>query len=169
MATLWYSSNRHGKPCCRNPKPPCNGNQNLCAVNTFLGQSEYKHFIETQSIQFHYQIQTHVWPRNYLIDQGEQNKIDALQMKCIRRIILKIPPTFIDRSQTNQFVRDQATRYGVNIEKFSETWRQQKWKLLGHILRASREYSLRHILFEYGSNILRISNKKMQTTKTRLV
>ena len=86
------------------------------------------------------------------LTQGEQNKIDAFQMKCIQRI-LKIPPTFIDRSQTNQSVRDQALRYGVNIEKKSETWRQQKLKLLGHILRANREDPLRQVLFEFGSNI----------------
>ncbi len=57
----------------------------------------------------------------------KQNKIDPFQMKCIRRI-LKIPPTFIDRSQTNQSVRDQAMRYGVNTEKFLETWRKQKFE-----------------------------------------
>ena len=93
------------------------------------------------------------------LTQGEQNKIDAFQMKRIRRI-LKIPPTFIDRSQTNQAVRDQAMRYGVNIEKFSETWRQQKLKLLGHILRANREDPLRQVLFECGSNIPRIFHVK---------
>ena len=51
-------------------------------------------------------------------------------------------------------------RYGVNIEQFSETWRQQKLKLLGHILRASRGDPLRQVLFEYGSNIPRIVHVK---------
>lgn len=48
--------------------------------------------------------------------QREKVKSNAVLMKCTRRI-LKIPQTFIDRSQTNQAVRDQATQYGVNLEK----------------------------------------------------
>lgn len=49
------------------------------------------------------------------LTQREKGKSNAVQMKWIRKI-LKIPPTLIDRSQTNQAVRDQATLYGVNLE-----------------------------------------------------
>ena len=50
------------------------------------------------------------------LTQGEQqNEIDAFQIKCVRRII-KIPPIFIEFSQANQAVRDQAMWYGTGPE-----------------------------------------------------
>jgi hypothetical protein len=44
---------------------------------------------------------------NLQLTHAEMNKLDAFQMKSLRRI-LNIPPTFIDRTQTNQVVREQV-------------------------------------------------------------
>ena len=82
--------------------------------------------------------------------QNEMDKIDAFQIKCIRRI-LRIPPTFIDRSQTNWTVRDTASQCNVDMTRFSETWKMQKLKLFGHILRAQHNDPLRQVLFDYGT------------------
>ena len=50
-------------------------------------------------------------------------------MKSLRRI-LNVPPTFIDRTQTNQVVREQVEQYGVDATNFSQVWKNQKLKLL---------------------------------------
>ena len=84
------------------------------------------------------------------LTQNNMDKIDAFQIKCIRRI-LRIPPTFIDRSQTHQTVRDTASQYNVDMTRFSETWKIQKLKLFGYILRAQHNDPLRQVLFDYGT------------------
>ena len=90
--------------------------------------------------------------------------LDAFQMKSLRRI-LNVPPTFIDRTQTNQVVREQVEQYGVDATNFSQVWKNQKLKLLfrstfpqftmlklfGHILRANHKDPLRQVLFSYNS------------------
>ena len=53
----------------------------------------------------------------------EQNRLDAYQMKGIRRI-LNIPPTCVDRTWTNKMVMERATEEaGKPIKTFSESWR----------------------------------------------
>ena len=84
------------------------------------------------------------------LTQNGMDKIDAFQIKCIRRI-LRIPPTFIDRSQTNQTVRDKGSQYNVDMTRFSETCNMQKLKLFGHTLRAQHNDPLRQVLFDYGT------------------
>ena len=102
------------------------------------------------------------------LTQNEMDKIDAFQIKCIRRV-LRIPPTFIDRSQTNQTVRDAASQYNVDMTRFSETWKMQKLKLFGHIVRARHNDPLRQVLFDYGTYFPRtFPNKKGGTTKNGL-
>ena len=71
-------------------------------------------------------------------------------MKSLRRI-LNVPPTFIDRTQTNQVVREQVEQYGVDATNFSQVWKNQKLKLFGHILRANHKDPLRQVLFSYNS------------------
>ncbi len=49
---------------------------------------------------------------------------------------MHIPPTHIDRTWTNDKVIEKASiAIGKPITNFSETWRLQKFKLLGHLLR----------------------------------
>ena len=81
------------------------------------------------------------------LTQNELNKLDAFQMKGLRRI-LKIPSTFIDRAQTNQVVPQKTNTHGVYVQKLSDFWRQRKISLLGHILRADANDPLRQVIFE---------------------
>ena len=87
---------------------------------------------------------------NLQLTHAEMNKLDAFQMKSLRRI-LNVPPTFIDRTQTNQVVREQVEQYGVDATNFSQVWKNQKLKLFGHILRANHKDPLRQVLFSYNS------------------
>ena len=87
---------------------------------------------------------------NLQLTHAEMNKLDAFQMKSLRRI-LNVPPTFIDRTQTNQVVREQVEQYGVDATNFSHVWKNQKLKLFGHILRANHKDPLRQVLFSYNS------------------
>ncbi len=81
------------------------------------------------------------------LTQAEQDKIDAFQMKGLRRI-LHIPPTHIDREWTNDKVIEKASiAIGKPITRFSETWRLQKFKLLGHLLRAEVFDPLHQVCF----------------------
>ena len=83
--------------------------------------------------------------------QAELTKLEAFQMKNLRRI-LKIAPTHIDRTQTNQKVWDKVAQYEVHMQRISVTWKEATLKLLGHILSASRYDSLRQDIFETGTN-----------------
>ena len=49
------------------------------------------------------------------------------QMKCMR-CILKTHPTFIDRTRTNQIVRDRAKSYNVEVTEISVVWKKRKLK-----------------------------------------
>ncbi len=71
------------------------------------------------------------------LTQAEQDKLDAFQIKGLRRI-LHIPPTHIDRTTTNDMVMEKAAMVLEKLEpitRFSESWQNQKFRLLGHILR----------------------------------
>lgn len=64
---------------------------------------------------------------NIKLTQAEMNKLHVFQRKSFRRI-LGVPPTFIDRTQTNQVVREQVEQYGFDptvffsgVEKQNET------------------------------------------------
>ena len=88
------------------------------------------------------------------LTQSEQNRIDAFQINMLRRI-LRVPPTHIDRSWTNQKVIDAFTeRYGYVHTKLSSKWKKQV-VLLGHVLRAPQNDPMRHVLFEAGTNLPR--------------
>ena len=77
------------------------------------------------------------------------------QMKCMR-CILKTPPKFIDRTRTNQIVRDRAKSYNVDVTEISVVWKKRKLKLFGHILRRDHADPLRQVLFGYGTFAPRI-------------
>ena len=82
------------------------------------------------------------------LTKSDLSKLDAFQMKGLRRI-LKIPPTFIDRTYTNQKVLDLLNNdYRHVIEKFSLTWMKRKVKLLGHILRTDYKDPMRQVIFD---------------------
>ena len=70
------------------------------------------------------------------LTDAELSRLNAFQNKSLRRI-LKIPPTHIDRTQTNARMYETIRNdYGCKFEHFSDTWRKAKCRLLGHILRA---------------------------------
>ncbi len=82
------------------------------------------------------------------LTQAEQDKLDAFQIKGLRRI-LHTPPTHIDRSNTNDKVVEKASiAMGKPTIRLSETWRSQKFKLLGHLLRAERTDPLHQVCFQ---------------------
>ena len=53
------------------------------------------------------------------LTQRELNKLDAFQIRNLRRI-LKMPTTFVDRTQTNKKVRDKVLEYGLKKWKRSQ-------------------------------------------------
>ena len=93
------------------------------------------------------------------LTQRELNKLDAFQLRNVRRI-LKIPPIFVDRTQTNEKVRDRDLEYGLQVEKVSITWKQATIKLLGHTIRTHRHDPLRQVFFEKGTNTPKIYHCK---------
>ena len=77
----------------------------MCPTETFLGQSTHTHtsiawklrvFNSIVISKLMYGLET------IQLTQTELNKLDSFQMKCIRRI-LKVPPAYIDRTQTINF------------------------------------------------------------------
>lgn len=81
------------------------------------------------------------------LTQTEVSKLNSFQNKTLRRI-LKKPPTFIDREQTNQRMYDEIKQdYGCHFEHFGDTWKKMKLKLLGHMLRSSRADPLNQVTF----------------------
>ena len=82
------------------------------------------------------------------LTRPEQLRIDAFQMRGIRRI-MNATPTHIDRTQTNSLILKQATEiFGKPIIRFTTSWKKAKMALLGHILRASHKDPLRQVIFE---------------------
>ena len=82
------------------------------------------------------------------LTHAEQDKLDAFQMKGLRRI-LKVPPTHIDREWTNKKVYELASvESGRPIQRFSDTWKKQLLKLLGHLLRTKPEDPMHQVCFE---------------------
>ena len=86
------------------------------------------------------------------LTQSDLNKLNAFQMKGLRRI-LRIPPTRIHRRYTNQKVLDilQADHHHL-IEKFSLTWMTRKVKLLGHILRTDSKDPMKQVMLDPSTN-----------------
>jgi hypothetical protein len=86
-------------------------------------------------------------------------KIDAFQMRCLRRI-LKIPSSFIDRRYSNRVVLQRCTAILYTnqgdqreFELFSQSYLHRKSKLLDHLLRAGPEDPMRQIFFQPKSAI----------------
>ena len=85
------------------------------------------------------------------LTQAEQSRLDALQMKTLRKI-LRVPTTFVDREWTNQKVIDTLEhRFKYSHTKLSTRWKNNKTRLLGHILRAQHDDPMREVLFEPGT------------------
>ena len=64
------------------------------------------------------------------LNQTELAKLNAFQIKGYKRI-LHIPPTSIDRSWTNQAVKDLLEQqHGVTVTSCSRLWMLRKMKLL---------------------------------------
>ena len=100
------------------------------------------------------------------LTQPDLDKINSFQMQSLRRI-LKIPPTFIDRSYPNQRVLDVLRdTHHLSIHLFSQIWLKRKLKLFGHILRSSPDDPLRQVLFEYNSFTPRIEYRRPGRPRT---
>ena len=100
------------------------------------------------------------------LTQPDLDKINSFQMKSLRRI-LKIPPSFIDRSFPNQRVLDVLRdTHHLSIHLFSQIWLKRKLKLFGHILRSSPDDPLRQVVFEYNSFTPRIEYRRPGRPRT---
>ena len=94
------------------------------------------------------------------LTNAEISKLNAFQNKSLRQI-LKKPPTYIDREQTNQRLYDEIQHdFGCKFENFGETWRKTKMKLFGHVLRCSRSDPLHQVTFAADGLLPRELGKK---------
>ena len=104
--------------------------------------------------------------------EAQGKVLDAFQQRGLRKI-MGIPPTFIDRSTTNEEVCKLANaargcdddKTKATIIPFTETIKQRKTSLLGHIIRAGERDSrdpMYQVTFE-GTNL------KPRTTAYRRV
>ena len=90
------------------------------------------------------------------LTQNEQARIDAFQMRRLRRVLgVRVPPTYLDRSWTNQKVVDTLSQ---RHEYQSCSWRQKNITLLGHILRPPFHNPMREVFFESGTATPRIEH-----------
>ena len=77
------------------------------------------------------------------------SRLNAFQNKSLRRI-LGIPPTFIDREQTNaRMYASIQQEHGCTFEPFGQTWKKAKCRLFGHTLRAPRSDPLVQVVLEF--------------------
>lgn len=84
---------------------------------------------------------------------AEQARIDAFQMKGIRRL-MNIPPTHIDRTYTNEIVWELASiEAGKPLWRFTDMWLKQKLKLLGHVIRSGENDPMYQVTFEPGTRL----------------
>ena len=87
------------------------------------------------------------------ITEDQQKKLNAFQMRGIRTI-LKKQSTFMDRSNTNARLLEEASMLAFGqgshrkITLFSEFYANRRAKLLGHVIRASIGDPLRQVTLE---------------------
>ena len=81
--------------------------------------------MEVAGVQRNCEIKDIVRLESIKLTQNEMKKLDAFQMKNFRRI-LKMPPTHVDRTQTNNSVMNKTKHYGIQTQKFSECWKSQE-------------------------------------------
>ena len=94
------------------------------------------------------------------LTSNEQSRLDAFQMKGYRRI-LGITPTYVNRDWTNERVKQELLNsHKFYYDTFSDTWRNRKVKLLGHIIRSHRYDPLRQVIFEKGTLVPRIEHTR---------
>ena len=86
-------------------------------------------------------------------------KIDAFQMRCLRRILKSHRLSLIDEISTKSFCKDVQQFFTPNqgdqreFELFSQSYLHRKSKLLGHVLRAGPEDPMRQISFQPNNAI----------------
>ena len=99
---------------------------------------------------------------NVHLTQAVQRKINAFQLKGLRRI-LGLQTTFVNRSNTNEFVLRRATEIsGKQIKLFSDLLWAKRAKFVGHILRTSDDDPLRQVTYEPNSaNAFPISRRRV--------
>jgi hypothetical protein len=63
------------------------------------------------------------------LTQKEMNKIE--QIGFVPNEMLRTPPAFIDKTQTNQIVRDHAKSYNVDATEISVVWKNKNSSCAG--------------------------------------
>ena len=75
------------------------------------------------------------------------HKLDTLQIKGLRKI-LGVPPTFIDRTNTDESVRQRIKdELEIEVKPFTEVLKERRLKLLGHVIRAEDDDPLKEVIF----------------------
>ena len=103
---LGFSSNKHNWQCCRSQQQSRDVPENCKTAEDDVGQGKHNLGMEIASFQL-VKPKIHHGLETMQLTQCELNKLDAFQTRNLRRI-LQIPPTFVDRTQTNKKVRDKV-------------------------------------------------------------
>ena len=84
------------------------------------------------------------------LNEGQIRRLDAFQVMMLRRC-LRVPPTHVDRTVTNDVVLARVEEQtGKGCALFSFWYRMTRIKLLGHLIRAPDIDPLRQVTFSYG-------------------
>ena len=90
------------------------------------------------------------------------NKINTFQMKGLRKI-MNIPPTFIDRSTTDDMVfnicneeiaKNSKSKYPTKVIRLSEILKRKRLTLLGHVIRCENTDPMRKSVFRSDTTAL---------------
>ena len=86
----------------------------------------------------------HIHVYIYIYIQIMQAAFENRSLRCISGK----PPTYIDKSQTNEnMYQEIESIYGCKFQHFSDTWTHAKLKVLVHILRTDRADPLFQVTF----------------------
>ena len=98
------------------------------------------------------------------------HKLNTFQMKGLRKI-LGVPPTFIDRSHTDESVRQHIkTEYDIEIKPLTEIVKERRLKLLGHVIRAKEEDPMKEVTFNPNTmEIKAVGFKRVGRPKTHWI
>ena len=73
--------------------------------------------------------------------------LDTFQMKVLRKI-WGAPPTFIDRTNTDESVRQRIKdEFEMELSPLREVLKERRLKLLGHIIRPEEDDPLKEVTF----------------------
>ena len=96
--------------------------------------------------------------------EATASKLDTFQLKGLRKI-LNMTTTYIDRANTNEEVFRRANEaigsaQNRHIRPLSEVLQEKRKKLLGHIIRRSRDHPQHQVTFATRTLIPRTTEKR---------